>query len=158
MKEKHIIEILDNAPFAGLTESELETIRVHVKDCSDCLRAFEATKVSALLVKERVAETIEPSPFFHTRVMAAIREQKLSAGVSAFKRFWKAANALVYSMAAVVVVLFAVTFFTFGIQDTSISEGSGAINSDEEVLLMQEDAQSDNQLTDEQVFSAIYEP
>lgn len=157
MKEKHIIEILDGASLANLTKSEMETIRAHTKNCQECSRAFEAAQVSALMIKERVEETIEPSPFFHTRVMAAIRERK-AAEVSAFKRLWDAAGSFVYSMTAAVAVLVAVTFFSFGFQtESTTTQDSFAQYSAEEVLLTEESAASDEQLTDEEIFSAIYE-
>lgn len=160
MKDKHIIEILENAPLASLTESETKIIRAHIEICDECLRAYQAAQISTALIKERVAETIEPLPFFHTRVMAAIREQKASE-VSAFKRFWKAANSLIYSMTATVVVLVVFTFFTLGIStDSAEQDSTFSANqySAEDILLTRGDALSDNHLTDEEVFSAIYEP
>lgn len=157
MKDEHIIKILDRVPLTSLTESELKTIRTHVEHCHECLHAFEAAQISMLLIKGRADETIEPSPFFHTRVMAAIRERKVSVEISAFKRFWKAANSLVYSMTALVIVLVALTIFSTGI--STDWEQDAAVNQSlpEEVILYQE-AMSDNRLTDEQVFSTIYEP
>ena len=76
MKDKHIIDILENAPLADLTESESTLIRTHVEGCATCHRAYQAAQLSALLIKERTTEAIDPSPFFHTRVMAAWREQQ----------------------------------------------------------------------------------
>ncbi len=73
MKDKHIIDILENAPFADLTESESTLIRAHVEGCATCHRAYQAAQLSALLIKERTAEAIDPSPFFHTKVMAGCR-------------------------------------------------------------------------------------
>ena len=158
MKDKHIIELLENAPLKNLTQSEIKTVRAHVEDCNECFVAYEAAQVSNILLRERAAETFEPSPFFHTRVMAAIRERG-AIEINAFKRFWNNARSLVYSLTAIVLVLFAVTFFSFGLQTEDPQESAFASNqySAEDVLLTQDDV-SDNQLTDDQVFSAIYEP
>ena len=60
MKEKHIIDILENAPLADLTESETTLIRTHVEGCATCHRAYQAAQLSALLIKERTAEVIDP--------------------------------------------------------------------------------------------------
>ncbi len=45
MKDKHIVDILENAPLAGLTESEMILIRTHVKGCAACQRAYEAAQL-----------------------------------------------------------------------------------------------------------------
>ena len=68
MKDKHITEILDNASIAILSESELNEVRVHVQDCVSCRDAYEAARLSAVVLKSRAEVTIEPSPFFQTRL------------------------------------------------------------------------------------------
>ena len=50
MNEKHIIEVLDNASIANLSEFELNKVRIHVKDCESCRNAYEAARLSALVV------------------------------------------------------------------------------------------------------------
>ncbi len=76
MKDEHIISLLENASFAELSEKDLGTIRIHVGDCEGCLSAFEAAQLTRLLLQERVAVEIEPPPFFHTRVLATLRERQ----------------------------------------------------------------------------------
>ena len=76
MKDKHITEVLDNAALATLSPSELEEIRAHAQDCKPCGSAFAAAQLTALVMKERAQVVIEPSPFFQTRVIAALREQQ----------------------------------------------------------------------------------
>ena len=83
MKDKHITEVLDSAALAALSLSELDEIRAHARDCEPCSRAFAAAQLSALVIKERAHAAIEPSPFFQTRVMAAIREQQAVESVPA---------------------------------------------------------------------------
>ena len=158
MKDEHIIKILEDAPLTSLSEGEIEVIRAHIELCHECRRAYEAAQISTLLIKERVAETIEPSPFFHTRIMAAIRERKLTPEISAFQRMWDAASSLVYSMAVVVAILVAMTLFSFGLQSDSATQelaSSGNQYSAEDVILTQETLPD---MTDEQVFTAISEP
>jgi len=61
MKEKHIVDILESAPLASLDESQLRVIRTHVESCVACARAYRAAQLSNLLIKERAAESVEPS-------------------------------------------------------------------------------------------------
>ena len=105
MKEKHIIEILDNASIASLSEFELNEIRVHAESCVSCRNAYEAARLSAVVIKSRAQVTIEPSPFFQTRVMAALREQQAVDSVPAMFRLWKSAKVLVSSMAVTTAAL-----------------------------------------------------
>jgi predicted anti-sigma-YlaC factor YlaD len=110
MKDEHITNMIDNTPLALLGESELVAIRAHTGACPECRRAFEAAQVSALLLRERAAETFEPSPFFQTRVMAALRERRAATETSALRRLWQATGALVSSMAVTVAALALLTF------------------------------------------------
>jgi hypothetical protein len=156
MKKTHIIDILDNSPLASLTESELLTVRSHAESCPPCRRAYEAAQLSTLLIKERAAETIAPSPFFQTRVLAALREQQESNNVPVLSRLWKSAGALVSSMAVTTAALAALSFLAPGAGSSTSQETTAALTpySAEAVVLNQD--QSDDQLTDEQVLSAIY--
>ena len=154
MKEKHIIDILDNSPLASLSESDLNAIRAHAESCPACRHAYEAAQLSTLLVKERAAETIEPSPFFQTRVLAALREQQNN--VPFLSRLWKLAGALVSSMALTTAALAAFSFLAPGAGTSTSQETTAALSpySAEAVVFNQD--QSDDQMTDEQVLSAIY--
>jgi hypothetical protein len=154
MKEQHIIDILENSPLASLSESDLNTIRAHAETCSACRRAYEAARISTLLVKERSAETMEPSPFFRTRVLAALREQQNNVPV--LSRLWKSAGALVSSMAVTTAALAALSFLAPGAGTATSQETTAPLSpySAEAVVFNQD--QSEDQMTDEQVLSAIY--
>jgi hypothetical protein len=156
MKETHIIDVLDNSPLASLTESELLTVRSHAENCLACRRAYEVAQLSTLLIKERSAETIGPSPFFQTRVLAALREQQENNNVPVLSRLWKSAGALVSSMAVTTAALAALSFLAPGAGSSTSQETTAALTpySAEAVVFNQD--QSDDQLTDEQVLSAIY--
>jgi len=156
MKEKHIIEILDKGPLASLTESELHAISTHAETCTACRHAYEAARFATLLIHERATETMEPSPFFQTRVLAAWREQHANNNVPAFSRLWKTAGALVSSMALTTAALAVLSFLAPG-AGTGASQNTAADlspYSDEAVIFSQ--AQSDDQMTDDQVLRAIY--
>ena len=159
MRDEHIISIIENAPLSDLSESELANVRAHADQCAECRRAFEAAQISTLLLRERVAETIEPSPFFQTRVLAALRERQAANETSALRRLWNTAGALVSSMAATVAALAILTVFAPGSQPTSASqEMASAYNSysAEEVLFDQNELPAD-QMSYGQVLSTLYE-
>lgn len=149
MKDKHITDILDNAPLASLSEHDLRTIRAHVSECVVCDQAYRTAQLAELLVKNRAAEEIEPSPFFQTRVMTAWREQQSGARVPAFTRLWKTAGALVSSLALTTAALAALTFTIPEATQTS-EETSTAVES------MVLDAETEGALTEEQMLSAMY--
>src|ERR1043165_8011327 len=146
MKDEHIIGMIENTPLSGLSESERALIRAHTRQCAQCLRAFEAAQISALLLRERAAETIEPSPFFQTRVLAALRERQAAGEPNALRRLWNATGALVSSMAATVAALVILTVFAPGSQPTSAPQEMASTYSSysaEEVLFDQNESPAD---------------
>ena len=155
MNQEHIINLLDERPLADLSENELRTVRLHIAGCADCRREFDAAQISAALVKERAAEIFEPSPFFHTRVMATLRERQNANQTWAWSRLWRAAGALASSMVVTVAALGVLTFVTPGNPDVSgIQDLASNTYSAEEVILNTETA--DEQSSDSQVLKSLY--
>ena len=150
---KHITEILDRAPIAMLSESELLEIHVHTLDCMSCREAFEAARLSAVVIKSRVEATIEPSPFFQTRVMAALREQQAVESVPAMLRLWRSAKVLVSTMAVTTAALAVVSFIQPS-QTTPVVDQTASAYSAYSVIM---DQDADEQMSYEQVLSTIYE-
>jgi biotin carboxyl carrier protein len=161
MKTEHIINLVESKSLASLSESDLSVIRAHTGDCSACRRAFEAAQISALLLKQRAAETFEPSPFFHTRVMATLREPQAANDSWAWGRMWRAAGALASSMVATVAALAVLTFVVPGNQVASGTQVSSLPTSysAEDVILNQTDSAetvSGDQVSDGQLLTTIY--
>ena len=159
MKDQHIINLLESRPFSSLSENDLSAIREHTEHCAGCLQAFQAAQISALLLQERAAQVFEPSPFFHTRVMANLRERQANASTWALGRMWRAAGALASTMFATVAALAVLTFVIPGSQvTTSPQQVSSLTNSysAEEVLLDQSE-QLDEPLSDAQLLNTIYD-
>jgi hypothetical protein len=150
MKEKHITEILDNASITNLSEIELTEIRVHTKDCVSCRDAFGAAQLSAVILRSRAQATIEPSPFFQTRVMAALREQQAVENVPAMWRLWKSAKVLVSSMAVTTAALAALSF-VLPATSTPADQPVSAFSAESVII-----GQGSDELTYEQVMSTIY--
>ena len=151
MKDKHIIDVLDNSPILNLSENELSEIQVHVRECVSCREAYEAARVSAIVLQSRAQATVEPSPFFQTRVMAAWREQQAAESVPAIWRLWGSAKALVSTMA---VTTAALAVFSFVMPATPASDQTVSYLSAESVIMGQA---SDDQMSYEQVLATIYE-
>ena len=152
MKEKHITEVLDNASIAKLSEFELNEIRIHVKSCASCRNAYEAARLSDVVIKSRTQVTIEPSPFFHTRVMAALREQQAVDSIPAMFRLWKSAKVLVSSMAVTTAAL-AVLSFVYPVPVAGGEDQAESAYSVESVVM----GQASDEMSYEQVLSTIYE-
>jgi len=155
VKSNHIISLLEDRPLGRLSESELATVKAHVAQCAGCLRAYRASEVSTLLLKEHVAREFEPSHFFATRVLARVREQQAAKEGWAFARLWRATGALVSSMAASVAVLAVLTLVIPSESGTQQAAGSVAGLYSVEEVLAQESFQ-ESELTDAQVFNALY--
>ena len=154
MRDEHIKGILEGAPLGQLSAAELETVRAHAALCGECGRAFEAARVASELLRARAAEEFEPSPFFQTRVLAALRARRAEEEVPALRRLWRAAGVLASSMAASVALLAALTFVAPGVVDegqaVAVVEPSAA-----EAMVLGV-ASADEEMDDEAVFSTLY--
>src|SRR5688572_23161522 len=155
MKDEHIINLLESGPLAELSEGDLSEVRAHADECAGCQQAFEAAQIAAILLKERAAETFEPSPFFHTRVMATLRERQAANDPWAWSKLWRSAGALASSMAATVAALAVLTFVIPS--QTTVTQETSAVSaySAEEVILNR--AESEDQDSDGQVLRTLYE-
>lgn len=158
MRDAHVLDILESDSFSSLGESELAAVRTHAAVCPDCARAYRAARVSHLLLKERSAETIEPPPFFQTRVLQALRERRSANEIWSFGRLWKVSGALVSSMAVAVVLLASLTLLAPATQTTDASQelASSSNSYTAETLVLAPDELVGEELTDAQVLTTIY--
>jgi anti-sigma factor RsiW len=159
MRDEHIMSIIESAPLKDLSESDRARIRAHTASCPECLRAFEAAQISALLLRERAAVEVEPSPFFQTRVLAALRERQAANESFSFKRLWKATGALVSSMAATVAALVVLTIFAPGSQPTVGPQQQQAYSSNAysaEQVIFDRAELPEEQMSYEQVLATLY--
>jgi hypothetical protein len=157
MKDEHIISLIENAPVRSLSENDLTAIRLHTEHCPDCRHAFLAAQVSGLLLKERARAEFGPSPFFHTRVMATLRERQAASENWSWSRMWRAAGALASSMVATVAAL---AVLTFAIPGTQVASGSLQASSlpsaySAEDIILDQTSQLEDQ-SDGQLLGTIY--
>jgi hypothetical protein len=150
MKNNHIIKLLEER---GFGESDLKTIRDHIAHCDECARAYEAAQLSSQLLRERAAFIVEPSPFFQTRVMAAIREKKRQPTPSGIWNLWPALRSTVAAMAGVVLILAGLSFFPADPADQSLDLNADVVD----LVFFDRDDSADNDLNYDQVLTNLYE-
>lgn len=156
MKNEHILDLLDEKAFTDLDAAEMSFIKAHAAECADCFQAFEAARISSVLLKTRAAETFEPSPFFQTRVMANLREKQAKINpFAAIGRLWKASASLVVMMMTMVVALIALTIFAPQFNQVSGAQVSSFEIESTEMVIMNERLPG-KEPTNEQVFQIIY--
>ena len=158
MKDEHVISILESTPLATLDESDLSQVRAHASICGSCRKAYEAAEVSSLLLKARANETFEPSPFFQTRVLAALRERQAENQTWAWSRLWRTAGGLASSMVATVATLAILTFVVPGTQTAESQNPAPFANAySAEAVVLDENAAPDDQLSDSDVLATLYD-
>lgn len=160
MNDKHITGILENNKLKDLNAEQLAAVESHARACAECRRAFQAAKISLLMVKKRAADSLEPTPFFEAKVMNAIREQRKSGAQTVGNRFWQmwqAAKILVSSLAAAVVLLGVLTFSVAqtGEQTDFLASADTEFYTAESVLFGQAD--SGDELNNDEVFHQFYD-
>jgi len=164
MRNDHVIKLIEERPPGDLSATEIERINAHTSQCAECLVAFEAAIVSSRLLRERASATVEPSPFFHTRTLAAIRERSREGGrerssapeLFSFWKMWQAARILIASMATVVVTLTLLTLLS-GQPQTPPGDHDQVSSSSVDVVF-EDDGLANGDLTYNQVFTNLYNP
>jgi hypothetical protein len=157
MRDEHIKGMLDATALASLGKAELAAARAHAEGCADCRHAFDAAQAASLMLRARAAETFEPSPFFQTRVLAALRERRAAEEGWTFGRLWKSAGLLVSSMAATVAALAVLTFVAPQEQAGAQELASGAQPYTAEALILDDAEAGDAQMTYDQILTTLYE-
>ncbi|MCS6875154.1 MAG: hypothetical protein N2Z23_09825 [Pyrinomonadaceae bacterium] len=149
MRNKHIYNLLDSKPFNEMTVEERQQIQLHIKDCERCCLSYQAAKLSHILLTSQQA--VEPSPFFHTRVMAAIRQRSEETVYSLFSRLWQAAAPLVFAMMAFTVFLAALSL-TLSSSSETASLNANFVST--EMVIM--DERLSKEITNEEALQIVY--
>lgn len=159
MPDNHIIKMLDEKPFGSLGDAEIARAESHIATCDQCKSAYDAARVAASLIQARTSETVDAGPFFKTRVMAAIRERQLTPEEPALARMWRAAGALISTMALLLVILTGITIFSqspYSQSPTTEVAASQNLYSPEYVVLERGDL-DDDELANDQVLGTVYD-
>ncbi|HXD29597.1 MAG TPA: hypothetical protein VN643_00680 [Pyrinomonadaceae bacterium] len=155
LRDEHIIDLIEQNALNEISGADLTRVHSHVKLCASCERAYDAAQVSSALLKEQAAAAFEPSPFFQTRVLAALREHQ-AANEWSWSRMWRATGALASSMLAGVLAIAVLTFVAPGVSPDAEVSLAGNGYSAEEVILNQNEPAED-QVSDAQVLKSLYE-
>jgi hypothetical protein len=103
-------------------------------------------------LKARAAQTFEPSPFFQTRVLAALRERRAAEEERwTLARLWKSAGLLVSSLAATTAALAVFTFVAPS--ETSAAQEVAGTYTAESVIFGEG---GEEQMTYDQVLTSLY--
>jgi len=157
MKENHIVNLLESRSLGSLSVAELDMVKAHTAACPQCLLAYQAAQASLLLLQERASVVVEPPPFFQTKVIAAIREQKLAPKRLGFLNVWQTARPVVASMGAFVAILLALTFFNgFEPPPGPPDLASGNDSAPEWVIVDSDDV--GDEMTYSQALTVLYDP
>ena len=161
MRDDHIINLIEERAIESLTASEWRAIEAHAANCTACRHAFGVARIASQLLHERAAVVVEPTPFFQTRVLAAIREkQQESFGL---QRMWQAVRAVLTSMAMLVALLTAFSYYTNDIEGgPNVNESSqlmSELNLDpDELLLAGQENLGDSEVSYGQLLTDLYQP
>jgi anti-sigma factor RsiW len=157
MRDDHIIKALESVPLSQLSNEELQAVRAHSAVCPSCATAYEAAQISQSLLKARASESFTPSPFFSTRVLAALRERQVANESWALGRLWRTAGALVSTMAATVAALVVLTLVEPGNPSDSQDRASLGTNATVEEVILNQSESLEDEASDAQVFTTLYE-
>jgi hypothetical protein len=161
MKNKHIRDLLDGERSGRFTAAEQAMVDAHVVECADCKAYYLIAVASTELLKERAAQTIEPSPFFATRVMAAVRERMSEPDPLSLGNLWRAARGMVVGMAGVILVLGGLTFADLVGGNSNQTPAVAGLNPDSaENIVFQDDHYQNLKYdpTNAQVYQTVFGP
>lgn len=160
MKDKHIINLLEENGLKDLSDTDIRLVEAHVERCAECRREYEAAKVSSILLKTRAAQTLEPPPFFETRVLSAWRERQAAAAkpiVDKIRQMWQDTKILVTGLATSVAMLAVLAFIVSQMTNAPVFQASADDNySVESVVFDRQESPADD-LNDDQLLQEIYE-
>jgi hypothetical protein len=157
MNNNHIVNFLESRSLASLSAAELEMIQAHTAGCSECLLAYQAAQASLSLLQQRASVVVEPPPFFQTRVMAAIREQKLAPRRLGFLNVWQTARPVIASIGAFVAMLLALTFFN-NVEPASEPSDLASVNDSAAEWAMVDSDDAGDEMTYSQALTVLYDP
>jgi len=157
MPETNIIRTLEEKPLDSLSGDDIATVESHIAICDECKSAYEAARIAARLIQARAAETVEVGAFFKARVMSAISESRLSPEEAPLVRAWRAAGALVSTIAVLLLILVGMTVFSAS-PDSQIDLTAASQNLySPEYLVLERGDPGDDELATDQVISTIYD-
>lgn len=157
MRNKHILDILDENAFGDLSETDLKIIDAHASRCADCRRHYSAAKISSRLLRSTADAHFAPPPFFAVRVIANLREKQIAVNpLAAVNRMWKASKIVVAGMTAAVVALIMLTVFAPDLNQVSNHANADFFNNYSTEMVILNEKIPAKEPTNEQIFQIVY--
>lgn len=119
---------------------------------------YQSWLIADGLIKSRAAETMEPSPFIETRIMAAVREALDRARPGFLATLWQKAGLVLTSIVALVVILVSLNLMT-GSTTTVVAvaqDVSSGSYSAEQVVMGDPGSALDDNVTNSQVADTVF--
>lgn len=157
MKNEHVLELLDASALRDIPSDEMESIRLHITECTGCRKAFDAAVISAALLEARNSESasVEPSPFFNGKVMNAIRANAhMRQPIAAFQRWWQASFSMVSVMLIAVFGLATVAMLVPAQENEAFTTSTGVYAPDTVIM----EQVNSREFTNEQALEEVYGP
>lgn len=154
MTSEHIINLIENTSLSEIAENDLAMVRAHILTCASCNHAFQAAQLAALMLKGRANETFEPTPFFETRVLAALRERQNEQW--SWSKMWRATGALASSMVATVAAIAVLTLIIPSAPSEDLTSANNAYSAEAVILNQIDSAENQVDQTDAQILTTLY--
>jgi hypothetical protein len=131
-------------------------VLAHCQSCAECRRWFDSAAVARSLVKIRASHEFEPSPFFKTRVLAAIRDRGPITTLWSAEKMWRSTRIIVASMCALVVILLALNLFAPRPIDGATAVDTRGGYAVERIVMDDNSNAPDENLTSGQVLDTVF--
>jgi hypothetical protein len=137
--------------------AQMSEVRLHADGCQDCRFIYQNWLVADGLIKSRAAETLEPSPFLETRIIAAIREARDRARPAFLATMWQKAGLVLTSIVALVVILVSLNLLTGQTTVVTVAQDvSSGSYSTEQVVMGDPGSALDDSVTNSQVADTVF--
>src|SRR5262245_35382623 len=156
MRCRQVRKSIDTQPLNHTDGDQRLAILAHCESCVDCRRWLDAAALATSLIRARACEEMEPSPFFRTRVLAAIREHGSVALRRQTERMWRSSRAVVASMFAVVMILLALNLFAPQPPEQVAGGESFRGRDSVERIVMDDTGATDDSITSGQVLDTVF--
>ena len=157
MRCRQVRKAIDSNMSGQIERDQRLAMLAHSEECAECRQALDSAAISASLIRARALQEIEPSQFFKTRVLAAIRERAVTTARQSAVRMWPSARAVVFSMFAFVALLLALNLLApKRLEQTAVIDPGRNAYSIERVVLEDTNSASDESLTSGQVLDTVF--
>src|SRR5262249_41920079 len=156
MRCRQVRKAIDAQPLGQPDSDSRIAILAHCDACIECRRWLRAAALTTSLIRARACEEMEPSPFFRTRVLAAIRDRGAVTVRRQTERMWTSARAIVAPMLVVVIILLALNLFAPKPVDQIAGGESFRGRDSVERIVMDDTSAADDGITSGQVLDTVF--